>query len=259
MESVVPSTLYYNERLQTMYVFSAADLYKAFKDALNGKVETLIIEPQADFVDLTDSLPLLINVLKKYHIQNLLCLKVDLSKPMDPSKRTDLILPLRSANFTSCENVGTTMRYLMYYCPKLEELRELGPKLSILNHSYSNWEVDTVSIAVQSFLQDNYRLRSFHYDRLEARKVEFPKVARLEGDLGSLMAQTFQTLVGRDRHIKEMIARNNQGYDKCRKAIYCLLLIKRFAIGDPFKLLNHDVMLIICRMLYASIGTKVWC
>jgi hypothetical protein len=84
--------------------------------------------------------------------------------------------------------------------------------------------------------------------------VEFPKQSQAD-----TMHATFNDLVDVRHRIIYYLKRNRDGIAKCRDAIYQLMLIKKYAPENPFKVLNRDVMLIIAKMLYVTIGTKVWC
>jgi hypothetical protein len=256
-----PTMLKYNRELKTLYVFSTFNLYRVRATLLEADIETVIIEPRNgnDFVDMVDSLPWIINLVSTKKIKVLRCLKVDLNQPRTGNIIHENISSLKSATFTSCANTGAVMTYLLVHCSLLQELEERGPKLSILNHSNSNREVFNITTSIRTMLAENYRLKKFHYDRLEARVVEFPTIPLPDGDYGAEMQEKFATLVNRQKGIFGFLERNRRGYDKCRRAVYQLLLIKRFASENPFRLLNRDVMLMIAKMVYATIGTKVWC
>jgi hypothetical protein len=59
--------------------------------------------------------------------------------------------------------------------------------------------------------------------------------------------------------VKAVLTRNHAGYVRCRDSIYQIFLIKRFTTGSVFDIIGIDVVRIIAKMLYSTIGTKPWC
>ena len=102
-------------------------------------------------------------------------------------------------------------------------------------------------------LETNYKLRGFEYSKAGT-------LAALDTSASNkLEAATSDTVKASLVVIKQIVERNVNGYDKCRSAIRQLFLIKRYAPENPFKNLNRDVVMIIAKLIYGTIGTKVWC
>jgi len=61
-----------------------------------------------------------------------------------------------------------------------------------------------------------------------------------------------------DQLINPILNRNNKGHQLCLKAIYTVLLIKKYR-NSVFDYLGRDIIKVICQLLLDTKGTKVWC
>lgn len=59
--------------------------------------------------------------------------------------------------------------------------------------------------------------------------------------------------------IDDYLKRNQQGYEKCKWAVLLMLLAHRYRKGNVFNTLPVDVLRIIAKMVWASVGTQIWC
>lgn len=241
-----------------LQITSVEDLKSAA--SVTTPVDTLLIQPKdpSKYLDLKDEFMVLTSLIRLRQVKTLYCHKVNLEHAADRRISNQNLESLHSATFESCANCGFIMRYLMMECPNLRSLREIGPKLENLPHRESNREVSQTTTLILAFLENHYSLVDFYYDRLEERIVKYPRQSKPPGKVEAAMNAAFERLLDTQRKISECLERNRKGQQKCRTAIYQLFLIEGFAVGDPFKALNRDVLRIIAKMLYSTIGTKIW-
>lgn len=160
---------------------------------------------------------------------------------------------LEEITFVQCKMEFETIRRVVRDCPKLERLTcdATGTVMLDSDLLQDNYLGNLIKIVRQ-----NYRLTKFDYSAFR-EKIMPDRVHR--------RFWTTETVKNRKKVISEyamlqcFIARNLKGRAACYAAIQQIYLIKRFRPKSIFRIINRDAVNIICRLVYESIGTAMWC
>lgn len=158
-------------------------------------------------------------------------------------------LSLRKMAFVKCDRyVGFVISCLAN--PRLAEITVTVSGSSYnLRTTKSSLPNNLASMADN--IENNYSLFKFQFDEIESYLADTKNVKNL--------SQVRRMVLASQERIKTYVDRNIRGRERCRKTIYTLFLIKRFSDNTVFRLTDVNVLLIIARRLYATIGSKEWC
>ncbi len=160
------------------------------------------------------------------------------------------VIKLRHVKNMSFENCrGNTPYWLLTTCSNIQRfivnVTRFGKNNNMKREYYRTRAVISI---IQSF-PDSYRIVEFYSLPIE----EECKLLLNHG----IPQKDRRDIVDGKKRIQSIINRNIAGYARCRLAIYQLFLIKKYT--DIFAVVNIDVIRIIARMLFNSLGTKIWC
>jgi hypothetical protein len=105
------------------------------------------------------------------------------------------------------------------------------------------------------YLEDNYRIRIVNFVNTGCLKKTDAIISR---DHMNQVQQEVDICREIDRKMRILLKRNQDGYSNCKSAIYTVLAIKRYR-NSVFDYLNKDIVLIVCNLVLATIGTDIWC
>lgn len=192
---------------------------------------------------------MLIHILLPWRVRELrVCNIIILQVNYFYGKYREVVLPeLTKVTFTRCVDIDEFVIFLLCHVPSLEFLADDGS----LNVNSIQSYVDVSRTAMKQ-LNGNYKLHHFEHYELEM------KVRGL-----SLTGRPDVMLCEVHKNIQVKVTRNRLGYRKCTDAVYQWLMIcnysRRNSNDNPVRLLCKNIAKMIAEMVYATIGTKVWC
>lgn len=160
---------------------------------------------------------------------------------------------LETLRLVTCRNVITFIPRIMKTCLQLVAFSESESesRASVGHDWYRAVAVAGNLILLHASLRLNYRILEFESSTLDE---EIPLLMK-----AGVRTEQRKVLKDHERNLGKLLWRNHDGYQKCRSAIYQLFLIKKHRLDSVFRFVNRDVVKIIARLLYESIGTKIWC
>lgn len=231
-----------------------AKLYKNIK-SLNrnspGYAGKIVICLPDEGLLLDDDIIRLVKIMARLRCHELAILTTTIS--IDPSSKLNFLRHLRTIELTACRGSMTFIKVMLYVCPNLLSLSELGverfPVLRI-DRNRSMLMVER-SEGIINALKINYSLSSFESSSI-SQEIKLLLVAGIHPGHRSIIQKYNKTM-------KALLKRNRDGYAKCNDAILQIFLIKRYRPDSVFRFVNFDVVRLIAKLLHNSRGTRVWC
>jgi hypothetical protein len=160
---------------------------------------------------------------------------------------------LENINLNGCRGIIAFLPKMLEHCRKLITFSETEPgkrpERGTVWHRIRH--ITKPLEDLEKALKVNYRLTKFESLTL---KLEIPVLMK-----AGIRAEERKVLNGYEKIVGMVLQRNHHGYVRCRMVIYQLFLIKRHRPDSVFRFINRDIVMIIAKMLYATIGTKIWC
>lgn len=107
------------------------------------------------------------------------------------------------------------------------------------------------AVGSTGILRNNYRLIKFEISHFKEYFADIAKNDKLRGFINRGIDSQFK--------IALILQRNFNGYQKCRKVIYTLFLIKKYGNHPIMTLMDRNILMIIGKEILTSIGDKMWC
>ena len=151
-----------------------------------------------------------------------------------------------------CTGSTPFINFCLKRCPNLRELveRKSPKRPSAIGSSQRIDRALSVYERLLVSLRNHHGLLTFESSTLLSEM----KVLK---EAGMSPSQNMQLILN-DREMQGLFLRNQNGCQKCSAAIYQLLLIKRYRPDSVFRFINKDVVMIIAKLIYKTMGTAAW-
>jgi hypothetical protein len=204
----------------------------------------------AEFLQLNhDQLQTLISLLEELNIVHLQCQKVRFSSAKLVQGERNISLKdcrsLRTIKMIDCRDTVRSLVRAVCDCPQLQRINTESQR----PHYRTNLDIELHLMILK--LNSNFSLQHFTL-------CEVGAALKGGGDSFSGCAAWTQAIVHYTSIICQIVERNAIGLEKCRRAIYQVLLIKRHGKSPLFACLNKDIVKIIAKLVYNSRFTEAW-
>lgn len=221
---------------------------------LQGGVHEIIIDTRGigrGFIIHNDELATLLNILKTSACKRLTLTNVAITANL--LAIVNDVSDLQTVTLSMFTGSMPFINFLLKRCPNLKSLVEIkSPKRpSAIGSSKRVERALLVYERLFTTMRSHYGLLAFESSTLLA-EIKVLKEA------GMSPSQKMQLLEA-DRKVQALLLRNQAGYHKCQRAIYQVLLIKKYRPSSVFRFINRDVVMLIVRWVHGTIGSAVWC
>ncbi|MBA3757200.1 MAG: hypothetical protein H0X02_13715 [Nitrosomonas sp.] len=160
---------------------------------------------------------------------------------------------LEKINFIDCRLEFDAIRRAVRDCPRLE---------SVECHDTATINIDAEFLyddylgKMIAIVRGNYRLTRLEYSNFRDKVLPGTGTTRFwpKDEITNR-----KKVIAEYSMLQSFISRNLKGREACRSAIRQICLIKRHRPKSVFRYVNHDILRLICRLLYDSSGTAIWC
>lgn len=168
--------------------------------------------------------------------------------------KTAVLPNLREISMVKCGESAELIGNLITKCPQLESLTQVDPDVTEMSVKADYRQISQSKDL--TFKIDRSAMLNYRLTRLESTALQHELQILGASELRPEDRKYFKEY---SRTMNTALTRNRKGYQRCRGVIYQLFLIKRYRPESVFRFINRDVVMLIAKLIHATIGTELWC